>query len=714
MTFTKHRLVTLLAIVAAWTAFASSASATAYTWSGGSETADQWTNKGYWTGGSIAATAGTYTTRLNVSGASTLIYSAAQGYTVYTAADSDTWGRSLAIGNGANGSMSITGGTWSSTGSGGDIVGNGSGSGVLSIDGGVYINTSGAGSLLLGYAGGTGTLNVNSGTVAIANVQISTGGNGGTGTVNLNGGILSVGGITDAGSTSVSTVNLNGGTLQARASNTSFMTGLDQVYVQSGGAIIDTQGYSITIGNALLAGAGSGGLTKSGGTGTLILAGANTYTGLTAVNIGVLNIQNNTALGSTAGSTTVASGAALQLQGGITVTGEALSIAGNGIGSDGVLRSISGNNTWAGTITAGSTSTNRIACDSGLLTISGNISLTGTVAYQLSLQGNGNILITGNISGGSNTNVTLFKSSYGNGTVILAGNNTYVGSFTSVGNGTLQIGNGGTTGNLCAGSVALSNGATLAFNRSDAYSFGDIISGSGSVAQIGVGTLTLGAANTYTGTTTVKAGTLNVTGSLANNGYSSVILTALGTVSTGSAATIIRAVASGTALAAYGSTGVGNLTTHAQILGGTTSTGVSSLSMSWRDATAAERRMNASMGIISEVLTLTGVNTDKYGLSLTYDTNALTSLGSSETSGIYVAWYDSATSSWDKISTGVKYDSYSDSLLVGSWGIDTTTNTIWVVTDKTGSFAIVPEPGTLAMLVGALLGLIAYAWRKRK
>jgi hypothetical protein len=36
------------------------------------------------------------------------------------------------------------------------------------------------------------------------------------------------------------------------------------------------------------------------------------------------------------------------------------------------------------------------------------------------------------------------------------------------------------------------------------------------------------------------------------------------------------------------------------------------------------------------------------------------------------------------------------------------------VTDKSGSFAVVPEPGTLALLAGALLSLLAYAWRKRK
>jgi autotransporter-associated beta strand protein len=61
-------------------------------------------------------------------------------------------------------------------------------------------------------------------------------------------------------------------------------------------------------------------LTKTG-TGSLTLSGTNTYTGVTNVNAGILNIQNNAALGSTAGGTVVAAGAKLQLQNNITVTG---------------------------------------------------------------------------------------------------------------------------------------------------------------------------------------------------------------------------------------------------------------------------------------------------------------------------------------------------------------------------------------------------------
>ena len=66
---------------------------------------------------------------------------------------------------------------------------------------------------------------------------------------------------------------------------------------------------------------GAGALVKDGSA-TLSLSGANTYAGTTNISAGVLNLQNATALGTTAGATIVANGAALQLQGGIIVGGE--------------------------------------------------------------------------------------------------------------------------------------------------------------------------------------------------------------------------------------------------------------------------------------------------------------------------------------------------------------------------------------------------------
>ncbi|MGN6322944.1 MAG: autotransporter-associated beta strand repeat-containing protein [Dyella sp.] len=94
------------------------------------------------------------------------------------------------------------------------------------------------------------------------------------------------------------------------------------------------------------------------------------------------------------------------------------------------------------------------------------------------------------------------------GTLVLAGNNTYSGG-TTINGGTLQIGNGGTTGAIVGNVV--DHGA-LVFDRSDAVSFGGVVSGSGSLSQIGAGHITLSNANTYTGSTSITAGTLALSG----------------------------------------------------------------------------------------------------------------------------------------------------------------------------------------------------------
>ncbi|MCL2457906.1 MAG: autotransporter-associated beta strand repeat-containing protein [Desulfobulbus sp.] len=106
----------------------------------------------------------------------------------------------------------------------------------------------------------------------------------------------------------------------------------------------------------------------------------------------------------------------------------------------------------------------------------------------------------------------------GDGTLILTGDNAYTGPMTFVSGGMLQIGDGGTTGSIL-GNITTSSGATIAFNRSDDISYGGIISGFGSLAQDGMGILTLSGANTYSGDTMVSAGTLKITGALgADNG----------------------------------------------------------------------------------------------------------------------------------------------------------------------------------------------------
>ena len=146
----------------------------------------------------------------------------------------------------------------------------------------------------------------------------------------------------------------------------------------------------------------------------------------------------------------------------------------------------------------------------GSLSGAGTVNLTDISNAQtksLTIGGNNqSTTFSGQIVGGG----SIVKA--GSGTLVLTGDNTYSGG-TTINTGTLQIGNGGTTGSV-AGNIV--NNAALAFNRSDDVTYGGVISGTGSLTQAGPGQLTLTGNNTFTGGTTVNAGRLAVNGSLAS------------------------------------------------------------------------------------------------------------------------------------------------------------------------------------------------------
>jgi fibronectin-binding autotransporter adhesin len=140
----------------------------------------------------------------------------------------------------------------------------------------------------------------------------------------------------------------------------------------------------------------------------------------------------------------------------------------------------------------------------------------------------------------------------GAGTTILTANNTYTAG-TTINAGTLQLGNGGTSGSI-SGNVL--NNATFAINRSDAVAFGGVISGTGAFQQIGAGTTTLSAVQTYTGSTTISAGVLALTGTASIAASSGVVADAKFDISGLSAGTSITNLSGGSA----GTVALGNNT----------------------------------------------------------------------------------------------------------------------------------------------------------
>ena len=77
----------------------------------------------------------------------------------------------------------------------------------------------------------------------------------------------------------------------------------------------------------------------------------------------------------------------------------------------------------------------------------------------------------------------------------------------------LQLGDGGTFGSVLGDIV---NNSVLVINRSNAFEYAGVISGTGALNHIGIGTTTLLGNSTYTGVTTVSAGTLLVNGSIVS------------------------------------------------------------------------------------------------------------------------------------------------------------------------------------------------------
>ena len=141
---------------------------------------------------------------------------------------------------------------------------------------------------------GPSTVNQNGGVVNALRTGVAFGGFGGSnatqvGVYNLSGGILNTARVFKQNGGATATFNFNGGTLSPTASATNFLQGLDAANVQAGGAVFDTNGNQITVGQNLLNGvAGTdGGLTltdsNTTATGNLTLTGTNTYNGTTRV-----------------------------------------------------------------------------------------------------------------------------------------------------------------------------------------------------------------------------------------------------------------------------------------------------------------------------------------------------------------------------------------------------------------------------------------------
>lgn len=243
--------------------------------------------------------------------------------------------------------------------------GTSAGTSVVTLNGGAI--TGWAGNKTGGYSG-----------TSVVDLQYS-GTSAANNTFNLNGGVLTIGQVITNNNGGTAAFNFNGGTIRAAASSANFIDlgGANQkVYVKDGGAVVDSNGFNITIVDALQNG-GTGGLTKQGG-GILTLSAAASYTGATAVNAGTLALGGSLA---TSG-VTVASGAALAggsaIAGSVTSSGQLLP---GGIGSYGTMTIGNGLALAGGTLTLDLNGSNNSTGGgiNDLFAVTGNVGASGTV-----------------------------------------------------------------------------------------------------------------------------------------------------------------------------------------------------------------------------------------------------------------------------------------------------------------------------------------------
>lgn len=180
-------------------------------------------------------------------------------------------------------------------------------SGVYNLDGGTLSSVR---TVVIGNLG-TGVFTQSGGSFTSPDLLLGSQ-SGGTGAYRLNGGTLTVSGLRVGAGTS--NFVFNGGTLRTSGNNAAFLQGFTSAVVRQGGAVIDTNGFAVTIGQSLAHSTQSGdpaldgGLTKLGG-GTLTLTGANTYTGGTTIRAGTLSVASDNLLGADAAPVTLAGGA---------------------------------------------------------------------------------------------------------------------------------------------------------------------------------------------------------------------------------------------------------------------------------------------------------------------------------------------------------------------------------------------------------------------
>jgi len=415
-------------------------------------------------GGGAATSGG-----LTKNGSGTLLFTASNSYTGDTTVNSGI----LQIGSNNrisdSSTLRVNGGTFDK------VTFNDTVAGVVLSANGTITGTSGALTSASNFILENGTASaILGGTVGVnkttSGIVILSAANTYTGTTTISAGTLQIGSGGTTGALSTSSAITNDGTLTFNRSNTL------------------TQGTDFS---SVISGTGS---VTQAGTGILTLSGNNTYTGVTTISSGTIRLGNAVSNNSTISGDILINGGTLNYA---TAVDDQISNSATVTLSSGSF-ALAARDETIGTIAM---SGGDLSMTSGVLTLSSPAGFTGgTISMTVA---GGSIITAGQTTLGNATFSYSNASNASKGLILSSGlsvNANTTANFNNASTGVGRISLEGSTQVFDVGASANMNiGWALASTNS-----------SGALTKNGTGTVTLSAANTYTGTTTVNAGTLSL------------------------------------------------------------------------------------------------------------------------------------------------------------------------------------------------------------